>query len=169
MNLYSKAAGYALLNNITSCELEKTKKLNVEDIEDTIVKEPVVVVKFKDGSIYHAKAQEGDTFCAETGFLWCIAKYVFGGSGKANKTVRYWTTKKEKEKEKIKKLEEKRKALDKEKRERERQEKITERKKAEEAREREIEIQKVAFLRALEEYDLLNKLKDQTERGKDID
>lgn len=60
----------------------------MESLDDIVVKKNGVVLKFKDGQVFHAEAHNDDEFSLETGLVWCWLKFMVGDSGIANKLVK---------------------------------------------------------------------------------
>lgn len=82
-----------MMNNDWIYEMERTLKNNLYEclmktVEDIIVNDNKVVIKFTDGNVYHAEAHNGDEFSRESGLVWCWLKYLLGDSGIANKLVK---------------------------------------------------------------------------------
>ena len=82
-----------MMNNDWINEMERILKNNLfeclmEMVEDIIVNDNKVVIKFTDGNVYHAEAHNGDEFSRESGLVWCWLKYLLGDSGIANKLVK---------------------------------------------------------------------------------
>lgn len=111
---------------------------------------PATKVTFQDGVVITTTAQEGDEFDEYTGVMHCIMEYIFNGK-KYNNMIRKWIKKAEtdkKAKEKAKKDAEERKKI----REHQRKKKAAKKLLKKQAYiEQQIEIQKEAYLRAMEE------------------
>ena len=111
---------------------------------------PATKVTFQDGVVITTTAQEGDEFDEYTGVMHCIIEYIFNGK-KYNNMIRKWIKKAEtdkKAKEKAKKDAEERKKI----REHQRKKKAAKKLLKKQAYiEQQIEIQKEAYLRAMEE------------------
>lgn len=124
---------------------------NIKDV-NVIVPNKVVEVTFANGDKQKSVCQEQDVFSLEQAISICLTKHLVGGTGVYNKTV----------KNGIKVYEEKQKAVLIEKAEEERISKKRAKKaaylkrKAEKKREEQIEIQKEAYIRALEAVGKVN-------------
>ena len=111
---------------------------------------PATKVTFKDGTVITTTAQDGDEFDEYIGIMTCIMEYIFKGKT-YNNLIRKWIKKaetEEKEKEKaLKKAEEEKKIKD-----HQRKKKIAKKLLKKQAYfEQQVQIQKEAYLRAMEE------------------
>lgn len=142
-----------MMNNDWIDEMERALKNNffvclMDMVEDIIVKDKKVVIKFADGNVYHAEAHNGDEFSRESGLVWCWLKYLLGDSGLANKLVKASEEFIE-EKEKSREAERRRIRLE---AKMEKNAKSYFKSMAAELKEDEIELHKEAFLRAIREW-----------------
>ena len=122
----------------------------VEDV-NVIVPNKVVEVTFADGTKEKSVCREPDVFSLEQAIAICIGKKIMGGSGAYNNAIKHGLKVYEDKlkKEKIDKTEKERIANKRAKRIAYKKRKAAEREQAE--RERQIEIQKEAYIRAMEE------------------
>lgn len=151
INLNFECSGYSIITLN-----EKTKYIEIADV-NIIVPDKVVEVTFTDGTIEKSVCKESDTFSLETAISICISKKIMGGSGAYNNAVKHGMKvyedklKKEAtekaEQERIEKKRAKRLAY-KERRAAKRAAEEAKRKAQE--KEEQIEIQKEAYLRAMD-------------------
>ena len=129
---------------------EKYKTFTPDKIKEVKFYPPATKVTFKDGTVITSTAQDGDEFDEYIGIMTCIMEYIFRGKT-YNNMIRKWIKKAEaaeREKEKaLKKAEEEKKV-----REHQKKKKIAKKLLKKQAYiEQQIEIQKEAYLRAMEE------------------
>lgn len=142
--------GHVNLSYCVPCTDILYRPFTPDKIKDVKFYPPATKVTFQDGVVITTTAQEGDEFDEYTDVMHCIMEYIFNGK-KYNNMIRKWIKKAEndkKAKEKARADAEERKRI----REHQRKKKVAKKLLKKQAYiEQQIEIQKEAYLRAMEE------------------